>query len=101
MSPNPTQPNKMNKTEHIISSIPTVHQNGSSAKALVAEWEAFSEALQTTIDALPRESFHGRNHYPLGNENKAFEAQSQLFLQVSDLLDYSEGVLAALYGTLN
>jgi len=48
---------------------PIVNLNGNSKESLVNEWQEFMNKLQDVADALPYESFHGRNHY-LRNEEE-------------------------------
>jgi hypothetical protein len=81
----------------VIDSTPTVHLNGNTASSLEDEWATFRRALQVAIEAVPVESFHGRNHYVkpdgLGDSTRARqEIQTRLLglLDVAD--DVREGI---------
>lgn len=48
--------------------MPFVHMNGDDKQTLINEWQEFYSAIDSAIQKIPSHSFHGRNHYPRGEE---------------------------------
>jgi len=60
--------------------MPFVHMNGDDKQTLINEWQDFYSAIDGAIQKIPSHSFHGRNHYPKGEEKHlmAREALSEI-----------------------
>ena len=60
--------------------IPFVHMNGDDKETLGNEWQEFYSAIDSAIQKIPSHSFHGRNHYPKGEDRHlmAREALSEI-----------------------
>ena len=48
--------------------MPFVHMNGYDKQTLINEWQDFYTAIDGAIQKIPSHSFHGRNHYPKGED---------------------------------
>jgi len=48
--------------------MPFVHMNGDDKETLIKEWQNFYSAIENAIEQIPSHSFHGRNHYPRGED---------------------------------
>lgn len=58
-----------------MTTLPTVHLNGTSVESLLEQNEQVQRALRATLEAMSLAAPHGRDYYPQGNEalGKALE----------------------------
>ncbi len=64
--------------------IPTVHWNGTSGKALYAEYAHAADKLQDAIDALHEATLNARDYYPQGPS--AFNAAREHRIKMTESL---------------
>lgn len=67
--------------------MPFVHMNGDDKETLIKEWHAFYSAIDSAIQKIPSHSFHGRNHYPKGEDG---------WMRATDALREIQGVLSTI-----
>lgn len=73
-----------------MTTLPTIHLNGTGARTLLKEYQAAYEALQLLQEKLANASCHARDYYPQGHEayNEARYERAEMFAKLSDVEDY-------------
>jgi flagellar biosynthesis chaperone FliJ len=72
--------------------LPTIHLNGTGAKSLADEYEAFYEALDAATKALQSATCNARDFYPQGDAawQQARQEREEAFRKLKDLQSYAE-----------
>jgi hypothetical protein len=74
-----------------MTTLPTVHINGTGAETLRAEYQALSKALQAAEDRLLAATCNGRDFYPQGPDayySARFE-RSEMLAKLREIMDYA------------
>jgi hypothetical protein len=74
-----------------MTTLPTIHINGTGAKTLRAEYKALSKALQAAEDRLLAATCNGRDFYPQGPDAyyaARFERDGML-AKLREIMDYA------------
>lgn len=72
---------------------PTIHMNGTSPQALMAELEVAHGALAAAHDALRQVTVHGRDYYPQG-PNAYAQARHEMDARLEAIARVQQDVLA-------
>jgi hypothetical protein len=78
-----------------MATIPTVHLNGTGAKALYSEYHAAYKAVGAAIDALVATTCNGRDFYPQGTDAfyQARDERDEALTKLRDAQAYVEQIL--------
>lgn len=74
-----------------MTTIPTIHMNGTGAESLLDEYTALAEAIQNATTALEHATCNARDFYPQGNDawSRARDERSEMFQKLEDLQSYA------------
>lgn len=74
-----------------MTTLPTIHLNGTGAKTLLEEYTALAEAIESATTALERATCNARDFYPQGNDawNRAKDERREMFQKLEDLQGYA------------
>lgn len=83
--------------------LPTIHLNGTSREALLAELERASSALRHALDALVQASPNARDYYPQGPAafTQAISEHEARCAKVRAVKDEIEAIAQTLWGCRN
>jgi hypothetical protein len=75
-----------------MATLPTIHLNGTSAKSLVREYRAVSDALEAASKALEAATCNARDFYPQGDDawQQARAERQQAFEKLAEVQTYAE-----------
>ena len=78
-----------------MTTIPTIHLNGTSAKTLWAEYHDAYKAIDQAINALVDATCNGRDYYPQGEQafHDAREERQEALDKLRDVKSYAQDVL--------
>lgn len=62
---------------HTKLQVPLVHRNGTSATALLEQWQNVLDAVDAAVTALRDATPHARDYYPLENNNAYTDARDE------------------------
>lgn len=74
-----------------MTTLPTIHLNGTGATTLASEYGKACEAVRDAIRALEEATFHQRDFYPQGEDawKQAQEERQEVRAALSEALDYA------------
>ena len=78
-----------------MTTIPTIHLNGTGSKTLYAEYHAAYKAIGAAIDAMAATTCNGRDFYPQGSDAfyKARDERDEVLTKLRDAKAYAEQIL--------
>lgn len=74
-----------------MTTLPTIHLNGTGARTLLDEYTALAEAIESATTALERCTCNARDFYPQSREawERARTERSEMFQKLEDLQGYA------------
>lgn len=74
-----------------MTTLPTLHLNGTGAKTLLDEYTALAEAIENATTALEQCTCNERDFYLQGDDawSRATDERSQMFQKLDDLQEYA------------
>ena len=81
-----------------MTTIPTIHLNGTGAKTLWAEYHDAYKAIDQAINALVDATCNGRDYYPQGEQAfyDAREERQEAFNKLCEVKSYAAEMLAGI-----
>lgn len=78
-----------------MTTLPTIHLNGTSARSLFTEYLAFWDAVAAASDALAAATCNARDFYPQGNDawQQASKEREEAFAKLEEVQAYAEAWL--------
>jgi hypothetical protein len=78
-----------------MATLPTIHLNGTSAKSLVREYRAVSDALEAASKALEAATCNARDFYLQGDDawQRARKEREEAFAKLAEVQTYAEAWL--------